>query len=123
MRTKLFLMVLIVSAVAAVGLFLPAATYAGQISPSQLTLAPTSAESTTPRIALIAREHGGGGMRGGGAWHGGRALRGGGIHHGRGFYGGHYVQPYGNTYVEQYCDTVWDPDLNRWVCADDSYVY
>lgn len=122
MRTKLFLSLLIVSAVAAVGLFLPAAAYAGQVYPSQLTLAHTSAESAPPTIALIAREHDRGGMRGGGAWRGGRAWHGGGLGHGRGFYGGYYVQPY-----EPSCDTVWDPDLNTWVCADDSaddgYVY
>ncbi len=120
MTTKLALLVITVSAVAAVGLFMPATSYGGQISPIQLTLAPTSAESAPPTIALTAREHSGGGMRGGGGWSGGRAFHGG-IHHGRGFYGG-YVEPYGYTYVEPYCDTVWDPDLDRWVCADtDTY--
>lgn len=121
MTTKLALLVITVSAVAAVGLFMPATSYGGQISPSQLTLAPTTAESASPTIALTARENSGGGMRGGGAWRGGGSWRGNAFHHGRGFHGG-YVQPYGYTYVEPYCDTVWDPDLDRWVCADtDTY--
>lgn len=116
MRTKLLLTVLFVSAVATVGLFLPAATYAGQTSTSQLILASTLAESAPPTVALTAREHVGGSMRGGRAW------RGGGIHE-RSFHRGYRVQPYGYTYVEPYCDKVWDRDLRRWVCTDDSYSY
>ncbi len=122
MRNKMTWWALSLSAVIALALFQPSLGYAGQAMSSHFSLA--AAGSAPVEASLIAHGHGGG--RGGGmAFNGGGRVWNGGGGHFRHFYGGGtYVEPYYDEpyYVQSYCDnSVWDPDLNQWVCYDTDF--
>lgn len=121
MRSKTIWLVIIVSAIVAIGLYLPNFTYAGQMGSSGMIFGPLADNvgSTVPIMSV--RDHGHG------SWHGAaRAFHGGRGFYGRGFYGGTYSYPYYGErfYTEPSCDSVvWDSDLDEWVCADDYATY
>ncbi len=116
MRSRAILLGLTISAVVAVGLFVPNFTYAGQMASNPVGLTPLASNVSSTAPATTVRGHGG--------WHGAaRAFRGG---PGFGeFYGGFNAYPYDYEYDDYYvapsCNTVWDPDLNEWVCGDTYY--
>ena len=121
MRSKTLLLALTVSAVAVAGLFLPNLTYAGQMGSSQVAFGPLATnQGPTAPILMVRDGHGHGGSWSGAA----RSSHGARDFHGRGFYGGFgYPYYYGNQYyIAPSCDTVWNPDLEEWVCSDE-YTY
>jgi hypothetical protein len=127
MRSKIVMLALTVSAVVAAGLFLPnltyAEVYAGQMGSSQATFGTLAGNVGTPAPILTVRDgHG----HGSGSWHGAaRSFNGGREFHqgfrGRGY---SYAYPfYDQYYVNPGCTTVWDSDLDEWVCAEDYDTY
>ncbi len=122
MRSKTILLALTISAVVAAGLFLPNFTYAGQTGSGQVAFG-TLASNLGPTAPILTVRDGHGHGR---AWSGAaRSFNGGRSFH-RGFYGrgfGYAYPYYDQYYVAPSCDTVWDSDLNEWVCADDYDTY